>query len=40
MMMGFGIFLYLYARAKKELARQEPRVQPLKNTTSSEGLKQ
>jgi phosphatidylglycerol---prolipoprotein diacylglyceryl transferase len=40
MMMGFGIFLYLYARAKKELARQEPRVQPLNNTTSSEDHQQ
>ncbi len=37
MMMGFGIFLYLYARAKNDLTRQEPAAQPLKNTTSSEG---
>ena len=40
MMMGFGIFLYFYARAKNDLTRQEPVVQPLKNTTSSEDRQQ
>jgi phosphatidylglycerol---prolipoprotein diacylglyceryl transferase len=40
MMMGFGIFLYFYARAKNDLTRQEPHVQRLKNTTSSEDRQQ
>jgi phosphatidylglycerol:prolipoprotein diacylglycerol transferase len=40
MMMGFGIYVYFYARAKNDLTRQEPVVQPLKNTTSSEDRQQ
>ena len=40
MMMGFGIYVYFYARAKNDLTRQEPRMQPLKNTTSSEDRQQ